>query len=90
MGKLEGVSMELHDCAYPLVKSITKSCVGMEAFKGVQYAFMIGGFPRLAGMQRSDLIAKNTAIFSEAGNRRRESREYQRLRADGARQVHPP
>ena len=46
---------------------ITKSCVGMEAFKGVQYAFMIGGFPRLAGMQRSDLIAKNTAIFSEAG-----------------------
>lgn len=39
----------------------------MEAFKGVQYAFMIGGFPRLAGMQRSDLIAKNTAIFSEAG-----------------------
>lgn len=39
----------------------------MEAFKGVQYAFMIGGFPRLAGMQRKDLIAKNTEIFSTAG-----------------------
>lgn len=39
----------------------------MEAFKGVQYAFLIGGFPRLAGMLRKDLIAKNTAIFSETG-----------------------
>lgn len=39
----------------------------MEAFKGVQYAFLIGGFPRLKGMLRKDLIAKNTAIFSETG-----------------------
>ena len=39
----------------------------MEAFEGVQYAFLIGGFPRLAGMLRKDLIAKNTAIFSETG-----------------------
>ena len=46
---------------------ITKSCVAMEAFKGVQYAFLIGGFPRLKGMLRKDLIAKNTAIFSETG-----------------------
>ena len=46
---------------------ITLSCVAMEAFKGVQYAFLIGGFPRLAGMLRKDLIAKNTAIFSETG-----------------------
>ena len=46
---------------------ITKSFVPMEAFKGVQYAFLIGGFPRLPGMVRKDLITKNTAIFSEAG-----------------------
>ena len=39
----------------------------MEAFKGVQYAFLIGGFPRLAGMLRKDLIEKNTTIFSETG-----------------------
>lgn len=44
-----------------------KSCEAMEAFKGVQYAFLIGGFPRLQGMLRKDLIAKNTAIFSETG-----------------------
>ena len=46
---------------------ITKSFIPMEAFKGVQYAFLIGGFPRLKGMVRKDLIAKNTSIFSEAG-----------------------
>ena len=59
--------LTVRDLASILILGVKKSCIPMEAFEGVQYAFLIGGFPRLAGMLRKDLIAKNTAIFSETG-----------------------
>lgn len=67
MPKLQGVYMELMDSAFALVTNVTLSCKPMEAFVGVQYAFMIGGFPRLKDMDRKDLIHKNSSIFVEAG-----------------------
>ena len=57
----------VRDLTSMIILGVKKSCIPMEAFEGVQYAFLIGGFPRLAGMLRKDLIAKNTAIFSETG-----------------------
>ncbi|KAK8802050.1 hypothetical protein WA158_006445 [Blastocystis sp. Blastoise] len=65
--KLTGVVMELDDCAYPLLKNIIATDDAMVAFKDVKFAFLIGGFPRLKGMVRKDLISKNTAIFSTQG-----------------------
>ena len=57
----------VRDLTSMIILGVKKSCIPMEAFEGVQYAFLIGGFPRLAGMLRKDLIAKNTAIFSDTG-----------------------
>ncbi|EQC27991.1 hypothetical protein SDRG_14266 [Saprolegnia diclina VS20] len=64
---MEGVKMELLDCAYDLVDEITLTTDAEVAFKGANIAILLGGFPRKVGMERKDLIAKNTAIFKVQG-----------------------
>lgn len=64
---LKGVKMELQDCAFNLVDAIDLTSDLEEAFKDVNVAILVGGFPRQQGMQRKDLIAKNVAIFKAQG-----------------------
>jgi len=85
MDKLKAVEMELHDCAFPLLKGREKKnlppvngCICAKyffqsgivattdvktAFEKVDYAFLVGAFPRKDGMERKDLLARNAAIF---------------------------
>jgi len=64
---LEGVRMELDDCAYPLVEQIICTDKPEEAFDQADYAVLVGGFPRKKGMVRADLMAKNAPIFKSMG-----------------------
>jgi len=64
---LNGVRMELDDCAYPLVDDIVCTDKPEVAFKDVDYAVLVGGFPRKKGMLRKDLLAKNAPIFKGMG-----------------------
>ncbi|WP_372371107.1 malate dehydrogenase [Candidatus Uabimicrobium sp. HlEnr_7] len=64
---LEGVKMELDDCAFPLLQSITTTSDANVAFKDIDWALLIGAFPRKAGMERKDLLAKNANIFTAQG-----------------------
>ncbi|KAG6970520.1 hypothetical protein JG687_00002574 [Phytophthora cactorum] len=64
---LEGVKMELQDCAFNLVDAIVPTADLETAFKDVDVAILVGGFPRKQGMQRKDLIEKNVAIFKAQG-----------------------
>jgi len=67
MGVLDGVVMELQDCAIPLVKNIVATADPNVAFKDVDAAFMVGAFPRKEGMERKDLLKVNVKIFAEQG-----------------------
>src|SRR6266540_5688660 len=60
---LEGVAMELDDCAFPLVQRVVRTSSPDEAFSGVNWALLIGAVPRKAGMERKDLLAVNGGIF---------------------------
>jgi len=64
---LEGVVMELKDCASPLLRRVEITDDPMIAFKNVDYAFLVGARPRGAGMERKDLLEVNAAIFSAQG-----------------------
>ncbi|MFB4204493.1 malate dehydrogenase [Arhodomonas sp. KWT2] len=64
---LNGVAMELEDCAFPLVAGITMSDKGEEAFKDADYALLVGAKPRGPGMERKDLLEANASIFSAQG-----------------------
>ncbi|HAG62372.1 MAG TPA: malate dehydrogenase [Coxiellaceae bacterium] len=64
---LEGVVMELNDCAFKTLKGLRVTADAKEAMDGVNYAALIGSFPRKKGMERSDLLEKNGAIFKEQG-----------------------
>jgi malate dehydrogenase len=64
---LEGVVMELDDCAFPLLKNIVATTDLNEGFNGVNWALLIGSVPRKAGMERSDLLGINGKIFVEQG-----------------------
>lgn len=67
--RLEGSIMELRDCAYPLVEEI-RACYTDDpenAWTGIDYAVLVGGFPRKKGMLRADLLKKNAGIFKQAG-----------------------
>lgn len=64
---LEGVVMELDDCAFPALAGIEIGSDPRRVFDGVNLALLIGAMPRKAGMQRSDLLAANGAIFTEQG-----------------------
>jgi len=67
--RLEGVAMEMQDCGYPLLAGFKKCFTDQpaEAWTGIDYAVLVGGFPRKQGMLRADLLAKNASIFKDAG-----------------------
>lgn len=67
LNALGGVAMELEDCAYPLLHEIHIGTNASEIFNGVHYALLIGALPRGPGMERSDLLGANAAIFVEQG-----------------------
>jgi len=67
MNKLRGVAMELEDCAYPLLHTISLHDTAEEGFNSVHFALLIGSTPRGPGMERSDLISLNAEIFSKQG-----------------------
>ena len=67
MQALEGVVMELNDCAYPLLQKIVMTDDPKVAFDGVEYAFLVGAKPRSHGMLRSDLLQQNAEIFAIQG-----------------------
>lgn len=64
---LEGVKMELEDCAFPLLKKIKITADPLEAFEDVNYAILIGAKPRGPGMERKDLLQENGKIFIQQG-----------------------
>ena len=64
---LEGVKMELEDCAFPLLKGVTIGSDPREVFAGAHYALLIGSKPRGPGMERSDLLTENGKIFVGQG-----------------------
>lgn len=67
MKALEGVTMELEDCAFPLLAGIETSDDPKVAFSKAQYAFLVGAMPRKAGMERKDLLTANGGIFKPQG-----------------------
>jgi malate dehydrogenase len=67
MGALNGVVMELNDCAFPLVAGVVATDDPNVAFKDTDYALLVGARPRGPGMERSDLLKANAAIFSVQG-----------------------
>ena len=67
MKALEGVVMEIDDCAYPLVAGFVLTDDVNVAFKDVDYALLVGAKPRGAGMERSDLLEANGGIFKVQG-----------------------
>lgn len=72
-GALEGVSMELEDCAFPLLQEIKIGSDPAEMFSGVDAAFLVGAKPRGPGMERKDLLLENGKIFVEEGRALNES-----------------
>ncbi len=64
---LQGVVMELRDCAFPLLADIVTSDDPMVAFKDADYALLVGAMPRKAGMERGDLLSANGGIFKPQG-----------------------
>ena len=64
---LEGVIMELNDCAFPLLKDIKPAFNPEEGFKGANWCLLVGSVPRKAGMERSDLLGINGKIFTGQG-----------------------
>jgi len=64
---LNGVVMELNDCAFPTLAGVVATDDANVAFKDVDYAVLVGARPRGAGMERKDLLEANGAIFSPQG-----------------------
>ena len=67
MGALQGVLMELNDCAFPLVAGVIATDDPNVAFKDIEFALLVGSRPRGPGMERSDLLNANGAIFTVQG-----------------------
>nr|CAI5831153.1 unnamed protein product [Callosobruchus analis] len=67
MGVLEGVVMELADCALPLLHGVIPTDDPAVAFKDVSAAFLVGAMPRKQGMERKDLLSANVKIFKVQG-----------------------
>ena len=67
LGALQGVAMELEDCAFPLLAGTLCTDKPEEAFGDAQYALLVGARPRGPGMERKDLLEANAAIFSVQG-----------------------
>lgn len=64
---LEGMVMELMDCALPLLVEVVPSVCEKEAFTDIDAAFLVGAMPRKEGMERKDLLAANVKIFKSQG-----------------------
>jgi malate dehydrogenase len=64
---LNGVVMELDDCAFPLLRGVVATASLDEGFKGVNWALLVGSVPRKAGMERKDLLGINGKIFTGQG-----------------------
>src|SRR5437868_5233049 len=67
LGALQGVVMELQDCAFPLLKGIVATASLDQGFKGVNWALLVGSVPRKQGMERKDLLGINGKIFIGQG-----------------------
>lgn len=67
LGVLKGVTMELEDCALPLLQGVQVSSDPLKAFHQADYAILLGAMPRKEGMQRKDLLHMNVGIFKEQG-----------------------
>jgi malate dehydrogenase len=67
ISSLNGVGMELEDCAFPLLHDIVLTDDPSIGFRGADYAILIGAKPRSKGMERKDLITENANIFSSQG-----------------------
>lgn len=64
---LNGVVMELEDCAFPLLKGLVPTANLDEGFRGINWALLVGSVPRKAGMERKDLLGINGKIFIGQG-----------------------
>jgi malate dehydrogenase len=64
---LDGVRMELEDCAFPLLAGVTSTADTDEAFRGANWALLVGAVPRREGMERKDLLSINGGIFTGQG-----------------------
>src|SRR5437588_11594687 len=64
---LNGVVMELDDCAFPLLKGVVPTANLDEGFRGVNWALLVGSIPRKQGMERKDLLGINGKIFIGQG-----------------------
>ncbi len=64
---LEGVVMELDDCAFPLLSNVVIGDDPTKVFDGANMALLVGARPRTAGMERGDLLSANGAIFTAQG-----------------------
>lgn len=67
LNALEGVVMELRDCAFPLVQDIVQTSELDKGFSGANWALLVGSVPRKAGMERKDLLDINGKIFVAQG-----------------------
>jgi malate dehydrogenase len=67
VGALDGVRMELDDCAFPLLVGVVGTDDADRAFEGANYALLVGAMPRKEGMERADLLSANGAIFTVQG-----------------------
>src|SRR5207244_12302792 len=67
LGVLDGVVMELHDSAFPLLESVVPTADLNEGFRDVNWALVVGSVPRKAGMERKDLLGINGRIFIGQG-----------------------
>jgi malate dehydrogenase len=67
MGALEGVAMELIDCAFPLLGGLDLHDDPNDAFDGVNIALLVGSRPRTKGMERAELLSENGKIFTVQG-----------------------
>lgn len=64
---LEGVAMELDDCAFPLLRGVVQTSDLNEGFDDIDYALLVGSRPRGPGMERGDLLKENGKIFTSTG-----------------------
>jgi len=67
LGALDGVHMELDDCAFPLLNDVIKTDDANVAFSESDYALLVGAMPRKDGMERADLLEANGGIFGPQG-----------------------
>lgn len=67
LAALDGVAMELDDCAFPLLKNIVTTSDLNIAMNGINWAVLVGAIPRKAGMERNDLLSLNGGIFTKQG-----------------------